>query len=266
MDGGTAAVLDYLREHLDFESAFYNDAYLDRRLTARMRRTDADDPGQYLQVLRASDREQRALLEALSINVTSFFRNPSVWEALRPVLRELTAGGSEVRLWSTPCSDGREPYSLAMLALDDPEVDADRISVLGSDIDADALETARTGRYSSSQTTDIAEELAPLDGYREYVARDGDCFRVRDRVRDLVTFERHDLIRDSPKSGFDLTMCRNLLIYIDNEYKREVLDTVVSSIRDDGYLVIGTTETLPRDARSTTVPADKTSRIYRVTG
>src|SRR6056297_1457290 len=115
-------LLGFIESEMDFESGFYNDAYLDRRITARMRRTDTDSYRQYKQLLSRETDEREALLDSLSINVTGFFRNPEAWEALRPVLRELTENNRRVRIWSAPCADGREPYSLAMLALDDRKI------------------------------------------------------------------------------------------------------------------------------------------------
>lgn len=256
-------LLGFIESEMDFESGFYNDAYLDRRITARMRRTDTDSYRQYKQLLQREDDERGALLDSLSINVTGFFRNPEAWEALRPVLRELTANNRRVRLWSAPSADGREPYSAAMLALDDPDIDARRVEVLGTDINADILESAREATYETSHTTDIAEELAPLDDYAKYVEEEGNTFRVKDRVTEMVTFEQHDLIRGRPKRDFDLVFCRNLLIYIDSEFKVPIFETIRGSLREGGYLMIGMTETLPAECRDAFEPVDKQHRIYR---
>jgi len=256
-------LLGFIESEMDFESGFYNDAYLDRRITARMRRTDTDSYRAYKQLLRREADERAALLDSLSINVTGFFRNPEAWEALRPVLRDLTANNRSVRLWSAPSADGREPYSAAMLALDDPEIDPDRVEILGTDINADILEAAREATYETSHTTDIAEELAPLDDYEPYVEADETTFRVRDVVTDMVTFEQHDLIRGQAKRDFDLVFCRNLLIYIDAEFKVPIFETIRGSLREGGYLMIGMTETLPAECRDSFEPVDKQHRIYR---
>ncbi|MFB6151351.1 MAG: protein-glutamate O-methyltransferase CheR [Haloarculaceae archaeon] len=256
-------LLSFIERELDFESGFYNDAYLDRRITARMRRRDVEDYREYERLLEGERGEREALLDSLSINVTGFFRNPEAWESLRGVLRDLAAANRRVRVWSAPCADGREPYSVAMLALDDDEVDARRVEVLATDINGDVLETARAGRYETSKTTDIEEELEPLDEYDRYVDREGDAFTVRDRVKDLVTFERHDLIRGDPKRNLDLVLCRNLLIYIDADYKVPIFETITESLSPDGYLMIGMTETLPVEFRERYEPVEKKHRIYR---
>jgi len=262
---GFEDLLGFIETNLDFESGFYNDSYLDRRITARMRRVEADSYPSYRRLLESDQAEQEALLDSLSINVTGFFRNPDAWERLADVLATLTDERRRVRIWSAPCADGREPYSLAMLAMDTDGVDHGSIEVLGTDINPDILEVAREGRYETSKTTDIAAELEPLSDHREYMDREEDTFIVRDEVRDLVEFERHDLIRGDPKAGFDLVLCRNLLIYIDAAYKEPIFETIRGSLRADGYLMIGMTETLPSETRDAFEPVDKQHRIYRRT-
>ena len=256
-------LLDYVEAELGFAASYYDDAYLDRRVSSRMRRTDADDYAEYLDLLRTDDRERAALLDAFSVNVTSFYRNPEVWEEVRSVLRTLSAERDRVRLWSAACSDGREPYSLSMLALDDPDVDDSRIEITATDIDREILAAARAGVYESTRTTDIGEQLAPLTHYDRYVEHDGDRFAVTDPVKELVSFERHDLINGDPKSNFDLVVCRNLFIYIDAEHKLPILETVSESLSPDGYLVIGKTETLPETLKSAFDPVARRLRIYR---
>ena len=262
-DRGFERVLKHIADEVAFEPGYYNDAYLGRRIAARMRRRKVDGYDAYLRVLRRDDEERELLLDSLTINVTNFFRNPEMWASLRSVLRDLTVERRRVRAWSAPCADGREPYSLAMLARDDEEVSARRLTITGTDIDREALETARRGEYETTRTTDIGAELAPLSDADAYVEREGDRFRVRQSVKRMVDFERHDLIRDGARSGFDLVLCRNLLIYIDTEYKQEIFDTITDSIRPGGYLVVGMTESLPSATRKVFSPVDKRRRLYQ---
>jgi chemotaxis protein methyltransferase CheR len=262
-DATFSALLAYIESDLDFESGFYNDAYLDRRITARMRRTGHDDYRSYRRHLEDDADEQAALLDSLSINVTGFFRNPEAWESLGRVLADLTDTRGRTRVWSAPCADGREPYSVAMLALDDDDVDASRLDILGTDINADILRTARNGRYETTKTTDIEAELAPLSNTDPYVEREGDAFTVRERVRDLVSFERHDLIGGADKRDFDLVCCRNFLIYIDADYKVPIFETITGSLVESGYLMIGMTETLPSEFRGRYESVVKKHRVYR---
>lgn len=256
-------MLEFIENELGFTSSYYDESYLQRRISARMRRTRTETYRAYLQLLKSEDAECDALLDALSVNVTSFFRNPDVWERVREILRTLTAENHRVRLWSAACSDGREPYSIALLALTDPETDAKKIKITATDIDRGILEAAKQGVYQSTQTTDIDEELSVLDGYESFVEHDGDTFRMRKKVTDMVTFENHDLISGRPKSNFDMVSCRNLFIYITPDYKLPILQTVEQSLNDRGYLVIGKTETLPEKIRPAFDPIDKRLRIYQ---
>ena len=179
------------------------------------------------------------------------------------MLRELTSENRRVRIWSAPCADGREPYSLAMLAKDDDEITDRRVEITGTDINRDILREARAGVYETSQTTDIEEELEPLDDYGAYIDQADDQFTVRDEIKEMVTFERHDLIRGEPKRDFDLVLCRNLLIYIDPSFKVPIFETIRGSLREHGYLMIGMTETLPRECRESFESVYKRQRIYQ---
>ena len=247
---------------LSFATSSYNRAYLDRRVSARMRRRRVDDYDGYLSLLRNDGDEQEALLNALSVNVTSFFRNPEVWEGVRRVLAELS-GGRRVRVWSAACSDGREAYSVAMLSLDDDRIDADRVEILGTDIKPEILRAARRGEYRASETNDLEAQLEPLADSDRYVNRADDTFRVTDAVRDLVSFRNHDLVREEPPRTFDLVICRNLFIYINTDAKQAIFETLGSGLTPGGYLTIGMTETLPNAARDRYDPVEKRLRIYR---
>jgi chemotaxis protein methyltransferase CheR len=258
-------VIRYIADSMAFEPDSYNESYLDRRISARMRRTDSEGYEDYLDVL-SSDRDERdALLDALSINVTSFFRNPPVWERLRDVLAELTAESRTVRCWSAACADGREPYSIAMLARDDPDIDDRSIDITATDIDAETLEEARAGVYESTRTTDIGSQLEPLSDPKAHVEidDDGGTFKIKDPVKRMVDFEQHDLISGPAKSGHDLVLCRNLLIYIDKSYKEPIFETLTGAIAEGGFLTIGKSETLPRAFREEYESYDRSNHIYR---
>lgn len=265
MTGETAfeGVLRQIDDSVPFEPGYYNESYLDRRITARMRRRGTDSHAEYERILREEADEREALMDALTINVTGFFRNPEMWEVLREVLSELTAERRRVRAWSAPCADGREPYSLAMLASDDDRIDEGSLEIVGSDISEEALASARDGVYHTTRTTDIAEELDLLVDPDRLVERDGDVFRVRPAVRRLVEFETHDLIRDGARDPFDVVLCRNLLIYIDADHKGALFDTLEASLIEDGVLVVGMTESVPPDRSDRYEPIDKRRRVFR---
>ncbi|QIB73821.1 protein-glutamate O-methyltransferase CheR [Halogeometricum borinquense] len=255
-------LLDYVESSLSFATSSYNDAYLDRRISARMRRRGVESYDEYQSLLDDDEEEQTALLNALSVNVTSFFRNPEVWDALREVIADI-ASDSRVNIWSAACSDGREAYSMAMLAHDDDRIDPNKVKILGTDIKPEIIRAARAGEYHASETNDIEEQLEPLSQNNRYVERDGDIYRVTDEVKSLVSFRKHDLVQERPPDTFDLVVCRNLFIYINSEAKQAIFDTLGSALTPDGYLTIGMTETIPPSCRDRFDPVEKRLRIYR---
>jgi len=264
-DEGFGRVIRHIQDEVEFEPEYYNPDYLDRRITARMRRQEVEEYDDYLEVLQSDSREKEALMDSLTINVTNFFRNQEMWEALRPVLRDLTDEHRRVRVWSAPCADGREPYSVSMLARDDRQIDDDRLTIVGTDISDEALENARAGTYETTRTTDIGEELSLLDDPEKYVDVEDNTFTVKPEIRDSIQFERHDLIQDGSRRNCDLVFCRNLLIYIDSEFKIPIFKTLTDSMQDGSYLVIGMTETIPQELRDEFEPVNKRCRIYQYT-
>ena len=264
-DEGFGRVIRHIQDEVEFEPEYYNTDYLDRRITARMRRQEVEEYDEYLEILQSDSREKESLMDSLTINVTNFFRNQEMWEALRPVLRDLTDDNRRVRVWSAPCADGREPYSVSMLARDDRQIDDDRLTIVGTDISDEALENAREGTYETTRTTDIGEELSLLDDPKRYVDVEDNTFTVKPEIRDDIRFERHDLIQDGSRRNCDLVFCRNLLIYIDSEFKIPIFKTLTDSMQEGSYLVIGMTETIPQELRDEFEPVNKRCRIYQYT-
>lgn len=257
------AIAQFVEDELDFATSHYNDNYLNRRFKARTRRAGADDYGEYLDILREDPAEQEALLGSLSVNVTGFFRNPDVWAGLAEQLGELAAKRDELRLWSAACADGREAYSLAMIVLDHPAIDPDAVTILATDINEEALSIARNGVYESSKSNEIAPNLEFVEDPKQYVQQEGDSFIIRDTVKDLVTFEYHDLIRDEPKADFDCVLCRNMFIYVDNEYKVPVMETLLNSLNPGSIFTLGKAEGLPPQCRDPLETVDPALRLYR---
>ena len=255
-------IIAELSTRLPIELEYYDDRYLKRRIDARLRRTDAPNFESYLSYLDEHDEEEELLLESLSINVTGFFRNPEVWTALKDILRELTNEQRRVNVWSAPCADGREPYSVALLALDDPDIREDRLSITGTDVSEDALATARAGTYQTGTTNDIASELQPLRVPEQYVKTHNGEFQISDPVRSLVDFQHHDLIQDRPLDNMDIVLCRNFLIYIHQAYETVIFDTISSALGTGGHLIVGMTESSVPEGADDFNAIDRSNRIY----
>ena len=204
----------------------------------------------YLQLLRTPGGadEMQALINAVTIQETHFFRNPPQFRALRQhvlpqLVRSATTGTRRLRIWSAGCSTGEEPYSIAMLLREAlPLLDGWDIKVLGTDISTRALDVARVGRYTS-RALGVAD---PADVARWFI-KDGDEYVVRPEVRELVEFRRHNLVSDSPPfddEPIDLILCRNVTIYFSRDTTRALMSRLHERLADGGYLFLGHSETL----------------------
>jgi two-component system, chemotaxis family, CheB/CheR fusion protein len=166
-----------------------------------------------------------------------------------------------VRLWVSGCATGEEAYSLAILVLEEASRQQMRpqIQIFGSDLDARALASAREGRFPIAIEADVSEERL-----RRFFVREGDHYRVRQEVRDLILFAMHDLLKDPPFSHIDLLSCRNVLIYLDRELQEQVCNTFDYALNASGFLFLGASETA--DYRPGSFRCiNRTARIYQST-
>ena len=230
----------------------YKDRCLKRRIAVRMRARGVHTYDEYARLLDADAREYQELLDALTINVTKFFRNPETWNALRPYLATLGRTRPELRVWSAGCASGEEPYTIAVLLLE--TLGEGRASVDATDIDRLSLERTRQARYP-----DAAFSEMPLDLRRRYF-RAGEPVPA---VRELVRVQAHDLTRGPPpRPAYDLIVCRNVVIYFERGAQERLFQTFVSTLTPGGVLLLGKVETLFGPARTQLILADPRERIY----
>ena len=208
-----------VKQLLDFNTGQYKDTYLGRRFNARMRAYNLTTYQEYWEYLKKSIDEQHRLRDDLTINVTEFFRDNSVYDELQKnILPALISEKEKIRIWSAGSSDGKEAYSLAILMtklLGEQQV-RQRVSILGSDIDRASLEHARAAAYQSRSgvtQTDVQKQLKFLQNPASYFDIQDDMYYVKPAIKTLVTFENYDLISGRKKHNFDLILCRNVVIY-----------------------------------------------------
>jgi chemotaxis protein methyltransferase CheR len=185
------------------------------------------------------------VVEAMTINETSFFRDLHPFECLRkvmiPELVRRRASQRRLRIWSAACSSGQEPYSVAMHFIEHfPELASWDIEILASDLSTEMVERTRAGRYTQLEVN----RGIPAPMLLRHFRRDGLHWQIDDSLRRKVDTRAINLIQPWPNLGtFDLILLRNVLIYFDAESKRRVLARVASVLRPDGYLILGGTET-----------------------
>lgn len=238
-------VLAILRARTERDFSRYKVATILRRIARRMQLAYIDDFAHYLDVLRDQPDEARALADDLLINVTSFFRDPEVFHKLEteiiPKLFDGKSGSDSLRVWSVGCATGEEAYSIAMLLMEEAARRADppRLQIFASDLHKRSLDGAREGLYPGDIETDVSAERL-----QRFFHKESGSYRILKEVRDLVVFAPHNLLGDPPFSRLHLITCRNLLIYLDRSVQRDVIDLFHYALCPDGYLLLGSAETV----------------------
>ncbi|MDR1651467.1 MAG: protein-glutamate O-methyltransferase CheR [Synergistaceae bacterium] len=218
------------------------DAYkyqIHRRIHMLMQRWGMKTYDEYYRTIAGSPDKLREFLDYLTINVTEFFRNANRWWELRDkIIPQIYSdlGHHRIKLWSAACSTGEEPYSLAILALETKA--AAPQPVLAVDIDNGVLAKAQEGVYSKRQTASAPKEWIS----RYFTEIDANTVRIKQEVKDKVKFKHMDLIKDRFETGFDIILCRNVVIYFGPETKSALYAKFLEALRPGGYLMTGATE------------------------
>lgn len=224
--------------------------YIDRRVGERMAATGLRDFADYFARLRSEPAELEAVTNAFTINETYFYREEHQLRALtRSMLPEIAAGkgpGDRIRIWSSPCSTGEEPYSIAIWLLEQWSlVDAYNVEIIGSDIDTKALADAKAGLYGERALSRLPKDVVDL--YFE-PPQMGEREIIQD-LRESVLFTPVNLIDRTTMAGageFEIIFCRNVLIYFDDAARRTAAEHLYSALRPGGFLCLGHTESMAR--------------------
>ena len=260
-ESGEAAlksIFELVRMRTGHDFSRYKRATILRRLARRMQLNHRSGFDQYLAYVRENPEEVLALFDDLLITVTTFFRDPLAWEALRTqAIVPLVERNEAIRIWVPGCATGEEAYTLAILFREEiSRRDQHRdLAVFGSDVDQGALATAREGVYPASIAADVSDARLA-----RYFRAEGDHYRVGTEIRDCVVFASHSVMRDPPFSKLHLISCRNLLIYLDRDLQQQLQSVFRYGLRDDGYLFLGVSETADTEIFE---PIDKQHRIFR---
>jgi chemotaxis methyl-accepting protein methylase len=219
----------------------------------------------YQALLERSPTEYERLRDALTINVTRFYRNADTWNLLRrDLIPRLCAAPGEIRVWSAGCSSGEEAYTIAILAAEHLERtgrsrELDRLVVDATDVDRLSLERAEAARYHPENLAEMPPELVA-----RYLQPAGPELQVVARVRRRVFVRRVDLhSAPPPRRDYHMVVCRNVLIYFDRPMQERLLQTFTDSLAPGGYLVLGKVETLFGAVRDRLLLVDPRERVYR---
>ena len=240
-------IIVLLREQSGHDFSLYKKNTLLRRIERRKNVHQLDKIQNYVQLLHENSKEVEILFKELLIGVTSFFRDSAVWENLRdtvlPSLISKCPNGHILRAWVTACSSGEEAYSLAIVfkeAIDKIKPNKNlSLQIFATDLDIDAIEIARKGIFSSNIVADVSTERI-----NRFFTVDGDSFRIKASIREMVMFAPQNVIKDPPFTKLDILTCRNMLIYMEPELQKKLMSLCHYSLNPGGIMVLGTAETL----------------------
>ena len=242
-------IIILLREQSGHDFSLYKKNTLFRRIERRKGIHQIEKVQNYIRFLQENPAELDTLFKELLIGVTSFFRDPAVWQVLRdemlPQLFDEIPDGYMLRAWVPGCSTGEEAYSLAIVF---KEAMANlnnhkhlSLQIFATDLDHDAIEIARRGYFHNNIVADVSAERL-----MKFFTIEGDGFMVNTLIREMVVFAPQNVIKDPPFTKLDLLTCRNMLIYMEPELQKKLMALFNYSLNQGGIMVLGTAETLGR--------------------
>ncbi|ABR54168.1 Protein-glutamate O-methyltransferase [Methanococcus vannielii SB] len=242
----------------------YKDSYILRRISVRMRLCKCKDFKEYYEFLLTNPAEFQKLENTLTVNVTEFWRDRTVYNELKKLFESIVMDkkNRSLKIWSAGCSSGEEPYGLAIIIKDLMEKHNQkymRVTITATDLDKEILEKAKNGQYISKQLKNMDD--ITINKY--FTKLTSEEYEVKTDVKRIVQFKKHDLINEGPISGMNIVLCRNVIIYFDKQIQEELFMKFHNALIPDGYLVLGKTEMLHGNARNAFKPVNHRERIYQ---
>ncbi len=274
--GNINGILDLLLEKKGLDFNGYRLSMIERRIQSRIRNTNCKNQKEYSSYVNKNSEELDRLIDAFTINVSRFFRDSLTFEYISKVIipelfisRDLEQA-KNLRIWSACCSFGEEPYSIAIL-LDEflkKEKYSKSINIFATDIDRKALGRAIEGKYNFESIQNVKYGIL-----KEYFMEDGNQFLLDPEIKKTVQFSFYDLLDKNhlspPESifgGFDLVLCRNVLIYFEPEYQKEIFSKLHKSLKVNGFLVLGESEVPNKEILHRFKRETNCCKIYRKIG
>jgi two-component system CheB/CheR fusion protein len=260
---GLGRILMLLRSSTGHDFSQYKKSTLGRRIERRMALHGIEDAEVYARYLKENPPELQGLFRELLINVTSFFRDPQAFAALKTdILPALLAGKPAsyvLRVWVAGCATGEETYSIAMLLrelMDETRHDF-KVQLYSTDLDDDAIATARAGLYPPN----IAQDVAP-ERLRRFFTKEDAGYRIKKEIRDMAVFAVQSVIKDPPFTRLDLLVCRNLLIYLEPELQDRLIPAFHYALKPGGVLFLSPSESIGNHTELFE-PVDRKWKLYR---
>ncbi len=257
-------IIILLRMQTGNDFSLYKKNTVYRRIERRMGVHKIDSIASYVHFLQENPKEVEILFKELLIGVTNFFRDVPVWKKLKetviPELISTHLGGTTLRAWIPGCSTGEEAYSMAIVFKEALEKtrpsDGFSLQIFASDLDPEAIETARKGVFPANIISDVS-----TDRLNRFFVKTEDGYRVNSEIREMVVFAQHNIIMHPPFTKMDILTCRNLLIYLEPELQKKLLGMFYYSLSPGGIMLLGSSETLGSQGHLFT-PIDAKLKIF----
>jgi chemotaxis protein methyltransferase CheR len=228
----------WVHKELGINLSAYKPEQLNRRINSLMTRVGIETLDEYSKSTKNNSQQKQKFLDFITINVTEFFRNPELFVDLeKQISKELLPNTPNLKIWSAACSIGCEPYTVGMIL--DKLAPNGRHNIIATDIDDTILSRAKAGEYTQNEMKGINNS-----DLSKYFSITADKYYIESKIKNMVTFKKHDLILGSYDSGFDLIVCRNVVIYFNNDIKQEIYKKFSNSLKKGGLLFVGATESI----------------------
>ena len=257
------SIIQLVYKMMQVDFSMYKMNTIKRRINRRMIINKINTLKEYRKLLEQKNEELSQLYQDLLINVTDFFRDPEAFVILKksilPKLLMKITQGETLRIWIPGCATGEEVYSIAMLLfeLQDNKSFNVPFQIFASDLSAQAINEARNGEYSKQQLKNITPKRL-----NRFFSRSKDNYRISKTLRDVCIFAQHNLLSDPPFSRMDFISCRNLLIYLDTPAQKRAIATFHYALNENGYLMLGKSETIGSSLQLFTSGSDKKIKIF----
>ncbi|MFV3011549.1 CheR family methyltransferase [Clostridium botulinum] len=217
----------------------YKQNQLQRRILSLMSRVGVNSVEEYINLLK-KDKDQRIkFLDFITINVSEFFRNPEIFDELEKKIKSelLNNTSGSLKIWSAACSIGAEPYSLSIIM--DELSPSKKHKIIATDLDMTILQRAKEGIYAQAEIKNVKKERL-----EKYFTKEEEKYKIKSSIKNVVTFKKHDLILDNYEKDFDLVVCRNVVIYFNQDIKDNIYKKFSESLKKGGLLFVGATESI----------------------
>lgn len=260
-------LLRIIQEKSQLDLSQYKETLLVRKMAVRLRICRCLTFEKYLRYIESNPEELNRMISSLTINVTTFFRNPESYRVIKeevlPLIYQYRQNSpiKLARFWSIGCSSGEEPYSVAMLVkeLSENALNNFQAMIYATDVDENILKTAHTGFFHRAKIANLPERFRQ----RYFAETMEKQYKIDTTIRKMIIFKKHDLIKDPPFRRIDLILLRNVMIYFTAPLQKKILIDLYGCLNPGGFLVLGKVESPPGELRDFFIPFNLKEKIYR---